>query len=146
MITNLQSGTTLLMKPSEHCRALMYSISTQFLTTWYLVSAKRMAKESEATRISAKVHAKAARIATLVESARIVQVDEATRIAAEVEAARIAAKVEEARITARIAVVLSRRHESDSTCRPVEQSYECKEVERQWFEFWLRMIVNSLTA
>jgi len=63
MITNLQLGTTLFMKPSEHCRAQMYSISTQFLKTWYLVSAKRMAKESEATRISAKVHAKAARIA-----------------------------------------------------------------------------------
>jgi len=33
MITNLQSGTTLFMKPSEHCRAQMYSISTQFLKT-----------------------------------------------------------------------------------------------------------------
>ena len=128
MITNLQSGMTLFMKPSEHCRAQMYSLSMQYLKTWCLVTAERIAKESEAARISAKVHAKAA---ALVESARIVQEYEATRIAAEVEAARIAAKVEEARITARIAAVLSRRHESASTRRPVEQSYKCKEAERQ---------------
>jgi hypothetical protein len=139
MITNLQSGMTLFMKPSEHCRAQMYSLSTQYLKTWCLVTAERIAKESEAARISAKVHAKAA---ALVESARIVQEYEATRIAAEVEAARIAAKVEEARITARIAAVLSRRHESASTRRPVEQSYKCKEAERQRFEFWLRMFVK----
>ena len=107
---------------SEHCRAQMYSLSTQYLKMWCLVTAERIAKESKAARISAKVHAKAARIAELVESARIVQ---------EYEATRIAAKVEEARITARIATVLSRRHESASTRRPVEQSYKCKEAERQ---------------
>ena len=65
MITNLQSGMTLFMKPSEHCRAQMYSLSTQFLKTWCLVTAKRIANESEAARISAKVHAKAAMIAAL---------------------------------------------------------------------------------
>jgi hypothetical protein len=142
MITNLQSGMTLFMKPSEHCRAQMYSLSTQYLKMWCLVTAERIAKESEAARISAMVHAKAARIAALVESARIAAEVEAARIAAEVEAARIAAKVEEARITARIAAVLSRRHESASTRRPVEQSYKCKEAERQRFEFWLRMFVK----
>jgi hypothetical protein len=120
----------------------MYSLSTQYLKMWCLVTAERIAKESEAARISAMVHAKAARIAALVESARIAAEVEAARIAAEVEAARIAAKVEQARITARIAAVLSRRHESASTRRPVEQSYKCKEAERQRFEFWLRMFVK----
>ena len=72
MITNLQSGTTLFMKPSEHCRAQMYSLSTQFLKMWCSVAASRAA-EVEAARIAAQI--------------------EATRIAAEVEAAKIAAKL-----------------------------------------------------
>ena len=73
MVTNLQSGMTLFLKPSGHCRAQMYSLSSQFLKTWCLLSARRIAAESEAARIAAQI--------------------EATRIAAEVEAARIAAKL-----------------------------------------------------
>ncbi len=34
MITNLQSGMTLFLKPSEHCRAKMYSLSSQDFMTW----------------------------------------------------------------------------------------------------------------
>ena len=78
MITNLQSGMTLFLKPSGHCRAQMYSLSSQFLKTWCLLSARRIAAESEAARIAAQI--------------------EATRIAAEVEAARTAAKIEADRI------------------------------------------------
>ena len=66
MITNLQSGMTLFLKPSGHCRAQMYSLSLQFLKTWCLVTTLRIAAESETARISAQI--------------------EATRIAAEFEA------------------------------------------------------------
>ena len=71
MITNLQSGMTLFLKPSGHWWAKMYGLSTQDFKTWSLVTARRIAAESEAARIAAQI--------------------EATRIAVEVEAARIAA-------------------------------------------------------
>jgi hypothetical protein len=91
MITNLQSGMTLFLKPSGHCRAQMYSLSLQFLKTWCLLSARRIAAESEAARIAAQIEA--TRIAAEVEAARIAAKIEADRIAAEVEAARIAAVI-----------------------------------------------------
>jgi len=71
MITDLQSGMTLFLKSSGLCRAQMYSLSSQDFKTWSLVTARRIAAESEAARIAAQI--------------------EATRIAVEVEAARIAA-------------------------------------------------------
>jgi hypothetical protein len=71
MITDLQSGMTLFLKPSGLCWAQMYSLSSQDFKTWSLVTARRIAAESEAARIAAQI--------------------EADRIAAEVEAARIAA-------------------------------------------------------
>jgi hypothetical protein len=144
MITNLQSGMTLFLKPSGHCRAQMYSLSSQDFKTWSLVTARRIAMESEAARISAKAHAEAARIAAEVVAAR--------KIAVEVEAARIAVKIEAIRIAAGIA----RRHaflaaeveaarlsaaESASAHRPVEQSPECKQAERDRYEFVMRMII-----
>ena len=91
MITNLQSGMTLFLKPSGHCRAQMYSLSSQFLKTWCLLSARRIAAESEAARIAAQIEA--TRIAAEVEAARIAAEIEADRIAAEDEAARIAAVI-----------------------------------------------------
>ena len=71
MITDLQSGMTLFLKSSGLCRAQMHSLSSQDFKTWSLVTARRIAAESEAARIAAQI--------------------EATRIAVEVEAARIAA-------------------------------------------------------
>ena len=107
MITNLQSGMTLFLKPSGQCQAQMYSLSSQDFKTWSLVTARRAA-EDEAARIAAEV--------------------EATRIAAEVEAA----KVEAARLSAA---------ESASAHRPVEQSPEYKQAERERYEFLMRMII-----
>jgi len=98
MITNLHSGMTLFLKPSEHCRAQIYSLSSQDFMTWSLVTARRIATESEAARISAKAHAEAIRIAVEVEAARIAVEVEATRITA-----MIAMEVEATRITAMIA-------------------------------------------
>ena len=159
MITNLQSGMTLFLKPSGHCRAQMYSLSTQDFKTWSLVTARRIAVESEAARISAEAHADA-RIDAEVEATRIAADVEATRIAAmiaaEVEAARIAAEVEAAMIAARIAAMIARHDvkivadveaaristaESASAHRPVEQSSECKQAERERYEFLMRMIL-----
>jgi hypothetical protein len=34
MITNLQLGMTLFLKPSGHCLAQMYSLSSQVFKTW----------------------------------------------------------------------------------------------------------------
>ncbi len=59
MITNLQSGMTLFLKPSGHWRAQMYNISSQAFKTWCLVTAWRIAAESKSARISAEVHANA---------------------------------------------------------------------------------------
>ena len=42
MITNLQSGMTLFLKPSGHCRAQMYSLSSQDFTTWSLVGPQKL--------------------------------------------------------------------------------------------------------
>jgi hypothetical protein len=42
MITNLQLGMTLFLKPSGHCRAQMHSISSQAFKTWCLVTARRI--------------------------------------------------------------------------------------------------------
>jgi hypothetical protein len=79
-----------------------------------------------------------------------------SKIAAEVEAARIAAEVEAARIAARIAAMIARRDariaaeveaarmstaESASAHRPVEQSPEYKQAERESYEFMMRMII-----
>jgi hypothetical protein len=95
MITNLQSGMTLFLKPSGHCRAQIYSLSFQDLKTWSLVTARRIAEESEAARIAAQIEA--TRIAAEVEAARIAAKIEAARIAAEVEATRIAAVIAQTR-------------------------------------------------
>ena len=159
MITNLQSGMTLFLKPSGHCRAQMYSLSTQDFKTWSLVTARRIAVESKAARISAEAHADA-RIDAEVEATRFAADVEATRIAAmiaaEVEAARIAAEVEAAMIAARIAAMIARHDvkivadveaaristaESASAHRPVEQSSECKQAERERYKFLMRMIL-----
>ena len=143
MITNLQSGMTLFLKPSGHCRAQMYSLSSQFLKTWCLLSARRIAAESEAARIAAQIEA--TRIAAEVEAARIAAKIEADRIAAEVEAARIAAEIariarRDAFITAQIEAARLSAAESASAHRPVEQSLECKQAERDRYEFVMRMI------
>ena len=137
MITDLQSGMTLFLKPSGLCRAQIYSLSSQDFKTWSLVTARRAA-EDEAARIAADVEA--ARIATEVEAARIAAVVEAARIATEVKAARIArrdafiaAEMESARLSAA---------ESASAHRPVEQSPECEQAERNMYEFVMRMIIN----
>jgi len=91
----------------------------------------------------------AARIAADVEAARIDTEVEATRIAAVVEAARIAAVVEAARITRRDAFIAAEMEaarlsaaESASAHRPVEQSPECEQAERNRYEFVMRMIIN----
>ena len=137
MITNLQSGMTLFLKPGGHCRAQMYSLSSQFLKTWCLLSARRIAAESEAARIAAEV-----------EATRIAAKIEADMIAVDVEAARIAAAI--ARIARRDAVISVQIEaarlsaaESTSAHRPVEQSPECKQAEREWYEFWVCVIMNQ---
>jgi hypothetical protein len=133
MITNLQLGMTLFLKPSGHCRAQMYSLSTQDFKTWSLVTARRIAVESEAARISAEAHA----------DARIDAEVEATRIAAEVEATRIAAMIarHDVKIVADVEAARISTVESASAHRPVEQSSECKQAERERYEFLMRMIL-----
>jgi hypothetical protein len=74
------------------------------------------------------------KIAAEVEATRIAAV-EAARIAAEVEATRIAAMI--ARRDARIAADAVK---SASAHRPVEQSPEYKQAERERHEYWMRMI------
>ena len=142
MITNLQSGMTLFLKPSGHCRAQMYSLSSQFLKTWCLLSARRIAAESEAARIAAQIEA--TRIAAEVEAARIAAKIEADRIAAEVEAARIAAVIarRDAFLAAKVEAARLSAAESASAHRPVEQSPECEQAERNRYEFVMRMIIN----
>ena len=98
--------------------------------TWSLVTAMRIAAESEATRIAAKVHGEATRIAPEVEAARIAAEVEATRIAAEVEATRIDARVATEVDAARMSAV-----ESASPHRHVKQSPEYKQAEREKYEF-----------
>jgi hypothetical protein len=56
MITDLQSGMTLFLKPSGLCRAHIYSLSSQDFKTWSLVTARRAA-EDEAARIAVDVEA-----------------------------------------------------------------------------------------
>ncbi len=162
MITDLQSGMTLFLKPSGQCRAQMYSLSLQDFKTWSLVTARR-AVEVEAARIAAEIEA--TRIAAEIEATRIAAEIEAARIAAEVEAARIAAEVEAARIAAeveaaRIAAMIARRDaliaakieatrlsdaESASAHRPVEQSPECKQAEKERYEFMMYMnIIHNI--
>jgi len=140
MITDLQSGMTLFLKPSGQCRAQMYSLSSQVFRTWSLVTARRIAVESEAARIAAEV-----------EATRIAAKIEADRIAVEVEAARISAEI--ARIARRDAVISVQIEaarlsaaESTSAHRPVEQSPECKQAERERYEFVMRMIINMTSG
>jgi hypothetical protein len=133
MITNLQSSMTLFLKPSGHCRAQMYSLSSQFLKTWSLLTTLRIAAESEAARIAAQIEA--TRIAAEVEAARIAAKIEANRIVVDVEAARIAAEIariarRDAFIAAKIEATRLSDGESASAHRPVEQSQECKQAER----------------
>jgi hypothetical protein len=122
----------------------MYSLSSQDFKTWSLVTARR-ATEVEAARIAAQIEA--TWIATEIEATRIAAKIEADRIAAEVEAARIAAviarrdaflaeKVEAARLSAA---------ESTSAHRPVVQSQECKQAERERYEFMMHMnIIHNI--
>jgi hypothetical protein len=140
MITNLQSGMTFFLKPSGHCRAQMYSLSSQDFKTWSLVTARRAA-EVEAARIAAQIEA--TRIATEVEATRIAAKIEADRIAAEVEAARIAAVIarRDAFFAAKVEAARLSAAESASAHRPVEQSQECKQAERDRYEFVMRMII-----
>jgi len=149
MITNLQSGMTLFLKPSGHCRAQMYSLSSQYFKMWCLLSARRIAAESEAARIAAQIEA--TRIAAEVEATRIAAKIEADRIAVEVEAARISDEI--ARIARRDAVISVQIEaarlsaaESTSAHRPVEQSPECKQAERERYEFVMRMIINMTSG
>jgi hypothetical protein len=117
----------------------MYSLSSQFLKTWCLLSARRIAAESEA-----------ARIATQIEATRIAAKVEADRIAAEVEAARIAAEIariarRDAFITAQIEAARLSAAESASAHRPVVQSPECKQAERKRYEFMMHMnIIHNI--
>jgi len=85
--------------------------------TWSLVTAMRIAAESEAARIAAKVHG------------------EATRIAPEVEATRI-----DARVAAEVDAAIMSAVESASAHRPVKQSPEYKQAERERYKFWIIMI------
>jgi hypothetical protein len=145
MITNLQSGMTLFLKPSGQCRAQMYSLSSQVFSTWSLVTARRIAAESEAARIAAQIEA--TRIAAEVEAARIAAKIEADRIAVDVEAARISAEIariarHDAFISAQIEAARLSAAESTSAHRPVEQSPECKQAERERYEFVMRMIIK----
>jgi hypothetical protein len=111
----------------------MYSLSTQDFKTWSLVTARRIAVESEAAMISAEAHA----------DARIDAEVEATRIAAEVEATRIAAMIarHDVKIVADVEAARISTAESASAHRPVEQSSECKQAERERYEFLMRMIL-----
>ena len=77
------------------------------------------------------------RIAAKIEADRIAVDVEAARIATEIARiarrdAFLAAKVEAARLSAA---------ESASAHRPVEQSPECKQAERDRYEFVMRMIM-----
>ena len=95
--------------------------------------ARRIAAESEAARIAAQIEA--ARIAAEVEAARIAAKIEANRIVVDVEAARIAAEIariarRDAFIAAKIEATRLSDGESASAHRPVEQSQECKQAER----------------
>ena len=99
---------------------------------WCSVAASRAA-EVEAARIAAQIEA--TRIAAEVEAARIAAKIEAARIAAEVEATRIAAMI--ARRDARIAADAVK---SASAHRPVEQSPEYKQAERERHKYWMCMI------
>ena len=128
MITDLQSGMTLFLKPSGLCQAQMYSLSSQDFKTLSLVTA-RSAADDEAARIAVDVEA--ARIATDVEAARIAAVVEAARIARRDDF--IAAEMDAARLSAA---------ESASAHRPVEQSPECEQAERNMYKFVMRMIIN----
>ena len=56
MITDLQSGMTLFLKPSGLCQAQMYSLSSQDFKTLSLVTA-RSAADDEAARIAVDVEA-----------------------------------------------------------------------------------------
>ena len=95
------------------------------LTLWTnVLAARKIAAEVEATRIAAEV-----------EAARIAAEVEATRIAAEVEATRIDARVATEVDAARMSAV-----ESASPHRPVKQSPEYKQAEREKYEFWIIMI------
>ncbi len=122
MITDLQSGMTLFLKPSGLCWAQMYSLSSQDFKTWSLVTARR-AEEVEAARIAAEVEA--ARIATEVEATRIAA-EIARRdalLAAEIEAARLSdARIArcDAFIAAEIEAARLSDAESASAHRPVE--------------------------
>ena len=99
------------------------------------------AAEVEAARIAAQIEA--TRIAAEVEAARIAAKIEADRIAAEVEAARIAAVIarRDAFLAAKVEAARLSAAESASAHRPVEQSQECKQVERDMYEFVMRMII-----
>jgi hypothetical protein len=99
------------------------------------------AAEVEAARIATQIEA--TRIATEVEAARIAAKIEADRIAVDVEAAMIAAAIarRDALLAAKVEAARLSAAESASAHRPVEQSKECKQAEKDRYEFVLRMII-----
>ena len=92
------------------------------------------------------MESEAARIAAEVEATRIAAKIEADRIAVDVKANRIAAEIariarHDAFISAQIEAARLSAAESTSAHRPVEhQSPECKQAERERYEFWMCMI------
>jgi hypothetical protein len=113
------------------------SMKMKQLALWInVLAARKIAAEIEATRIASEIEA--ARIAAEVEAARIAKEVEATRIAAMIARcdAFIVAKIEATRLS---------DAESTSAHRPVEQSPECKQVERERYEFMIYMnIIHNI--
>jgi hypothetical protein len=104
------------------------------------------AAEVEAARIAAQIEA--TRIATEVEATRIAAKIEADRIAAEIEAARIAAVIArlDAFLAAKVEAARLSTAEFASAYRPVEQSQECKQVERDRYEWTRRRMPYNTTS
>jgi hypothetical protein len=126
--------------------------SIKQLTLWRnVLAARKIAAEIEAARIAVEAEV-ARKIAAEIEAARIaVEAEAAMKIDVKVEAARIAAEVE----ATRIASVIARHNtflaaeveaarlsaaEVEAAHRPVEQSPECKQAERDRYEFVMQMI------
>ena len=109
------------------------------------MAASRAAKV-EAARIAVQIEA--TRIATEVEATRIAAKIEADRIAAEVEAARIAAVIArlDAFLAAKVEAARLSTAEFASAYRPVEQSQECKQVERDRYEWTRRRMPYNTTS
>jgi hypothetical protein len=152
MIDNNYENRIGLLVPHMESIGEWYFSRMDQLTLWRKVLAKkritteaeaetaRIAMEAEAARIATE--AEAARIAAEAEAARIAAEADATRIAAEADATRIAAEADATRIPVEAEAARRPAAPSASAHRPVQQSLECKQVERKRYEFWMNVFVK----